>query len=78
LQGIGAFKDGENYSANHEGAIIWVWATLVETSVFIFQMIVRKLSEEELVEYYEDQKIFLRYFGVRPEAAPHTWSDFVV
>jgi len=72
------YSEGAKYSANHEGAIIWVWATLVETSMMMFELIVRKMSLEEKELFYIDQKQFVRFFGVSPSVLPKSWNDFMI
>lgn len=71
------YEENSEYSANHQGAIIWVWATLAETALLMFELLVRKLNDEEKEEYYKDQKEFVRFFGVEPSEVPKNWNSFM-
>lgn len=78
LDSVENYPTDSLYTAHHEGAVIWVWATLIETSILFFELCVRFLSKSEKEEYYQQQKEFVRFFGVSPKSVPATWDLFMV
>lgn len=52
------------YDARDRDAKIWVLATLWDTSLDLFQRIVRPLAPAELARYYAENTRFARLFGV--------------
>lgn len=73
---VGPFKKGHGYQANTIPALLWVQATLLDTSVQVFELVCRPLSLWEKDEYYEESKKFGALFGIPPAAAPPDWSAF--
>lgn len=71
------YPQDSKYSANHEGAMIWVWATLTETSILMFELLVRRMTLSEKEEYYNDQKEFVRFFGIDIASLPEDWNSFM-
>lgn len=55
-----------------------MWATLVETGMMMYSMIVGDLSRKERESIYDDQKNVLMFFGVSKSRAPSTVDDFDV
>ena len=76
LSGVPPYPEGSEYTANHQGAVVWVWATLVETSALMFDLLVRELRPEESESFYQDQVQFARFFGIVPSEVPPTWIEF--
>lgn len=73
----GAFGEGSEYRANEEAAMIWVHATLWETLMNMYEESVGKVSDVEKEQYYQETKLFAYLFGIREEALPAHWLDFV-
>lgn len=73
----GAFGEGSEYRANEEQAMIWVHATLWETQMKMYEESVGKVSDVEKEQYYQETKLFAYLFGIREEALPAHWLDFV-
>jgi len=71
------YPEDHKYTANHKDAIIWVWATLVDTSMFMFEILIRRMTLVEKEEYYLGQKEFVRFFGVDPSDVPADWTSFM-
>ena len=72
----GRHPAGTKYSANDPTLGMWVHATLVDTSMHVYQAYVGTLSHAEKVRYYEEQKRLGEMFGVPIERQPETLSDF--
>lgn len=73
----GAFAAGSTYQANTEEALLWVHATLWDTSIQCYELIVRPLATAEKEAYYEETKRFAYLFGIPDAILPPTWGDFV-
>lgn len=73
---VGPFARGHGYAANTLPALLWVQATLIHTSVQVFELVVRPLSRWEKDAYYEDSKRFGFLFAIPEEAAPPDWPAF--
>jgi uncharacterized protein (DUF2236 family) len=73
---VGAFARGHRYEANDEAALLWVYATLVETSLQVYDLIVRPLDDEERERYYGESKRFARLFGISDRVLPRDWAAF--
>lgn len=72
----GALPAGHPYHANDEHALLWVHATLVDTSVRIFERCVRPLTPYERERYYADLRTFARLFGISDRVMPPDWASF--
>lgn len=74
---VGAFAQGTRYDANQVEGLLWVFATLWETSALVYEMFVAPLNDEEKNAYYEEGKRFAACFGIPDEALPEDWSAFL-
>jgi uncharacterized protein (DUF2236 family) len=72
----GDLEAGSAYEANDEGALIWVYATLVDTAVMVHDLVVRPLSPEEKDAYYQESKLFAQLFGIAPHLLPPDFPAF--
>ena len=73
---VGRFPRGHRYTAHDEGALLWVFATLIETGVMAYELGVARLSPGEKDAYYQESKIFGSLFGISDEALPADWPAF--
>jgi uncharacterized protein (DUF2236 family) len=73
----GAFTQGSAYAANAEHALLWVHATLWESSVLVYERIFRPLTRTEKERYYQDTKLFAYLFGISDDVLPPSWDDFL-
>jgi uncharacterized protein (DUF2236 family) len=73
----GVADDGTRYEARDPELLLWVWATLVETSLRIYGRYVRPLSVVEVERYYAEQQRFGQATGIPPDRFPDTHADFV-
>jgi uncharacterized protein (DUF2236 family) len=72
----GPFAAGSAYEANQADALLWVHATLWDTSMRCFEAVVRPLAPAERAAYYEETKRFAWLFGIPDAVLPPTIGDF--
>jgi uncharacterized protein (DUF2236 family) len=72
----GRFPAGTRYSANDPKLAMWVHATLVDTSLQVYTAYVGRLTLEERLRYYEEQKLLGQMFGVPLAEQPPTLGEF--
>ncbi len=72
----GPFAAGSRYEANRADALLWVHATLWDTSIRCFERIVRPLEAAERDAYYDETRRFAHLFGIPDALVPATWEDF--
>ena len=72
----GVTDDGEPYRALDPDLLLWVWATLVDTALLMYELVRRPLSSEKRSRYYEEAKLVAHACGVPTESCPPTWDDF--
>lgn len=66
----GVSDEGSSYDARDPALLTWVWATLVDTALLVYERAVRPLAPEELDRYHAEQVRFAEAFGVPPGHAP--------
>jgi uncharacterized protein (DUF2236 family) len=78
VKGESADGRGRNvrYSARDPKLLLWVLATLVDTSLRTYEMIFAPLTPRERTSFYGDAKIFARLCGLEPDELPATLEDF--
>ncbi len=67
---------GARYHATDPKLLAWVWATLHDTMVRMFETFVRPLSPGELGRLYEEGKLVQMAFGMPEGEIPPTRADF--
>lgn len=72
----GAFAHGSYYQANEAHAMLWVHATLWDTQIRMYELVLGQLSAEEKEAYYEETKRFAWLFGIPDELIPQNWNAF--
>jgi uncharacterized protein (DUF2236 family) len=73
---VGAYHRGQRYTAHDQGALLWVFATLIETSVMAYELGIATLSPAEKNAYYDESKLFAGLFGIADDAMPPDWTAF--
>ncbi|MBS2011630.1 MAG: DUF2236 domain-containing protein [Deltaproteobacteria bacterium] len=73
---VGIFPKGHSYRANDEASLMWVHATLVDSAIQMFELIVRPLTADEKDTYYAETKRFARLFGISDRVLPPDWISF--
>ena len=72
----GPFPAGTPYAARDPELLMWVHATLVDTSILVYDRFVARLSIAERERYYEEQKAMAEAFGVPRSEQPETFAEF--
>jgi uncharacterized protein (DUF2236 family) len=73
---IGTFTGGSQYWAKDVAAACWVYATLIETSLVVHDLVLPPLAAEERERYYEESKIFAALLGIPHAHLPPSWKAF--
>ncbi|NLA36442.1 MAG: DUF2236 domain-containing protein [Actinobacteria bacterium] len=73
----GVTDDGTPYHALDPELLLWVWATLVDTALLMYELVRSPLRPDEVVRYYEESKATAHACGVPVGATPPSWGDFV-
>ena len=73
---LGRFPSGTPYSASNPELMLWVHATLVETSLTVYQRFVRALSPADQERYYREMALVARLFGTPASVIPRSLVDF--
>lgn len=73
---VGAFRRGARYQANDEAALLWVFATLVDSALLVYDAVVAPLSRQERAQYYEESKRFAWLFGIPDRVLPTDYDAF--
>jgi uncharacterized protein (DUF2236 family) len=53
-----------------------VYATLIDTSVRAYDLILPPLTSEERERYYAESRVSAAFFGIPPDAWPRDWKQF--
>jgi uncharacterized protein (DUF2236 family) len=72
----GEAEDGTPYVATAHDLIMWVHATLVDTSLLVYETYIEPLTLAERCRYYEEQKILGDHYGVPYDEQPATYLEF--
>ncbi|NUO53277.1 MAG: DUF2236 domain-containing protein [Polyangiaceae bacterium] len=74
-EAAGPFEAGHTYQANDVDAQVWVLATLWDTTIRVFERVVRPLSQEEKERFYAEGRRTAMLFGLEDEL-PATHEGF--
>lgn len=74
---VGTRDDGADYRALDPQLLLWVWATLIDTAVHVYELAVGPLSPTERERYMLESRGLAQGVGVPIEMCPTTWSEFV-
>jgi uncharacterized protein (DUF2236 family) len=73
---VGRFPRGHAYTAHEAGALLWVFATLIETGVMAYEMGFGPLSAADREAHYQEARRFARLFGLGDALLPQDWAAF--
>jgi uncharacterized protein (DUF2236 family) len=73
---VGPFAQGNEYRANDADALFWVHATLVDSAVCAYELVMRPLTGDECERYYAESKRFAKLFGIPERVIPDSWNAF--
>lgn len=69
---VGRFPAGTPWAADDPDLLLWIVATLVDSSLLVYERYVRGLSSAEREEYWSDYQTVARLFGLPEERTPPT------
>ncbi|MGH9391041.1 MAG: oxygenase MpaB family protein [Vicinamibacteria bacterium] len=72
----GPFARGTPYRAGDPALLYWVYATLFDTALLVYERFVAPFDEKTRFAYYEESKIGARLFGIPEAFIPRTYGDF--
>jgi uncharacterized protein (DUF2236 family) len=72
----GQDEGGRRYRALDPDLLMWVHATLLDTSLLVYDRYVRPLSEPERATYYEQMKPVGEAYGIPAARQPRDWKAF--
>jgi uncharacterized protein (DUF2236 family) len=72
----GTADDGRAYDARDTDLLVWVWATLVDTSAQVNGLIFKPLSDADLERFLREQHLLAYACGVPEGACPPDWASF--
>jgi len=72
----GPFSAGSAYHANTIAALRWVYATLIETALTAYELMLPPLTPSQREAYYRESLLFAALFGIPRECLPQTWIAF--
>lgn len=73
---VGGVAGDREYRADDPDLLLWVNATLVDTTLVVYERFVRPLSEDERHRYYEESVAAAELFGIPREVIPPTIDPF--
>ncbi len=73
---VGPYLAGTPYRADDPLLQLWVLATLIDSILVTYDLLVRPLSLDEKDAYYASALHLGRAFGLPPELMPPTYEDF--
>ena len=75
-ESVARYPKGSPYDANEVNALLWVYATLLESALLAYDSVLPPLSYAERETYYTESKTLAALFGIPPAAMPVDWSGF--
>lgn len=72
----GRFAAGTRYSGRDPELMLWVWATLVDTALEVYERFVDALAPAARRAYYADHRCVARVLGVPDALVPPDWEAF--
>ena len=72
----GPFARGSRYRANDVPALRWVFATLIDTALLAYELVLPALTASERQRYYAESFLFAALFGLAPDDLPGDWAAF--
>lgn len=72
----GIYKAGAKYDAKDPDLTLWVWATLTDTRLVVYDKFVRPLAHDEKEQFYQESKGIIPLLGGKPNDIPSSVKDF--
>lgn len=71
---VAGWPEQAHYEANDLDALIWVFATLIDSAVIACDAVLTPLTPAEKQAYYEESRRFAALFGIPSHALPSNWT----
>jgi uncharacterized protein (DUF2236 family) len=72
----GPYSLGSTCSANAIPALRWVWATLIDTALLAYQLLLPPITPRQREHYYRESQLFAGLFGIPRAHLPRDWAEF--
>jgi uncharacterized protein (DUF2236 family) len=72
--GVARFAAGSVYQANEAEALVWVYATLIDSSMRAYELAMPPLTADERETYYAENRRAAALFGILPDELPPNLS----
>ncbi|MCW2752929.1 MAG: hypothetical protein JWQ32_340 [Marmoricola sp.] len=72
----GKLPDGEPYSALNPSTYYWAHATFIEHTITATDRFIRRLSEAEKEQLFDESITWFARYGVSSTGTPQTWPEF--
>jgi uncharacterized protein (DUF2236 family) len=72
----GCFAQGTVYEANEISALRWVYATLVDSALTAYELLLPPLTDTNKEQYFAESLRMAALFGIAREHLPQTWKGF--
>ena len=73
----GATPEGRAYDARDPQLVVWVQATLVLTSLRLYELVMGRLSDAERESYWAEARFFASQLGATAASLPETYADLL-
>jgi len=67
---VGRYAAGTAYAADDPELLLWIFASLVDSSLVVYERYVGSLSDDEREAYWQDQRLIGALFGLEPNQMP--------
>ncbi len=75
-ESVGPFPRDSRYEANELAALQWVYATLVDSALLAYELVLPALTHQKREQYYVESKRTAALFGIPPQELPGDWREF--
>jgi uncharacterized protein (DUF2236 family) len=73
-QAAGPFPAGTPWAADDPALLLWITATLAESSLLVYERYVARVDAGEREGYWRDFMVLGQLFGLTPADMPETWD----
>lgn len=73
---VARYPQGSRYEANEARALLWVYATLIDSALLAHDFVLPPLSDAERQGYYTESRRMAALFGIPPSVLPPDWPAF--
>ena len=67
---VGRYPAGTRYAADDPELLLWIFASLVDSSLVVYERYVGSLTDDEREAYWQDQRVIGALFGLDPDQMP--------